>query len=418
MNTAELNSNLTATPNEVGLSTKQLESISSTTQQFIDEELLAGAVTVVARRGKVAHFKAYGMMDVAANKSMQTDTIFRIYSMTKPIAAAAVMMLCEEGKLKLDAPASAYLPELGGLKVASDPNADALMLVKADRDMTVRDLMRHTAGLPGAARYMAGQTAVDKHYRKAGLHRLNACNLQEMVERLGRIPLLYQPGTKWHYSIAVDVLGRLIEVGSGQFFDMFLAERIFQPLSMVDTGFYVPSEKVNRFARMYGPKPEGGLLPIDAPEGGTGHVSKTSFTKKPKFLSAGGGLVSTAADFTLFCLMLSCKGTLAGKRVMKPESVEVMTRNHLPQHLIPLDKKPDKRYAGLGFGLGVSVRVQKTDWVNASEVDEYGWIGGTSTEFWVSPRDELVAITLAQHIPFSELSERIKPLTYAAILKE
>ncbi len=418
MNTAELNSNLTATPNEVGLSTKQLESISATTQQFIDEELLAGAVTVVTRRGKVAHFKAYGMMDVAANKPMQTDTLFRIYSMTKPIAVAAVMMLCEEGKLQLDAPVSAYLPELGGLKVASDPNADALMLVKADRDMTVRDLMRHTAGLPGAARYMAGQTAVDKHYRKAGLHRLNACNLQEMVERLGRIPLLYQPGTKWHYSIAADVLGRLIEVASGQFFDVFLAERIFQPLGMVDTGFYVPSEKVNRLARMYGPKPEGGLLPIDAPEGGTGHISKTSFTKKPKFLSAGGGLVSTAADFTRFCLMLSCKGTLAGKRVMKPESVEVMTRNHLPQHLIPLDKKPDERYAGLGFGLGVAVRVQKTDWVNASQVGEYGWIGGTSTEFWISPRDELVAITLAQHIPFSELSERIKPLTYAAILKE
>ena len=338
--------------------------------------------------------------------------------MTKPIAAAAVMMLCEEGKLQLDAPASTYLPELGNLKVAAEADAEMLSLVEADRDMTVRDLMQHTAGLPGAARYMAGQTAIDKRYREEGLHLLHECNLQEMVERLGKIPLLYQPGTKWHYSIAADVLGRLIEVVSGQSFDVFLAERIFQPLDMVDTGFYVPTEKIDRLTDMYGPKPRGGLQTIDAPEGGTGKVSETSFTEKPKFLSAGGGLVSTAADFVRFCLMLSGGGTLTGKRLMKAESVELMIRNHLPKHLIPLDKKPDKRYAGLGFGLGVSVRVQQTDWVPASEIGEYGWIGGASTEFWVSPKDELVAITLAQHIPFSELSEKVKPLVYAAILKE
>ena len=418
MHTIELNPKLTAAPQEVGLSAKRLERISTTTRQFIDEERLAGAVTVVARRGKVAYFEAYGMMDVETNKSMQKNTIFRIYSMTKPIAAAAVMMLCEEGKLELDVPASVYLPELGGLKVAKDADAERLALVEADRDVTVQDLMRHTAGFPGAARYMAGQTAVDKYYRKVGLHRLHECNLQEMVARLGKIPLLYQPGSKWHYSIAADVLGRLIEVASGQTFDVFLAERVFQPLGMHDTGFYVPVEKIDRFAGMYGPKPNGGLQTIDAPEGGTGNISKTSFIQKPKFLSAGGGLVSTAADFARFCLMLSGGGTFAGKRLMKAESVELMTRNHLPKHLIPLDKKPEARYAGLGFGLGVSVRVQETDWVPASQVGEYGWIGGTSTEFWISPRDELVAITLAQHIPFSELSEKVKPLVYAAITSE
>ena len=418
MHTIELNPKLTAAPQEVGLSAKRLERISTTTRQFIDEERLAGAVTVVARRGKVAYFEAYGMMDVETNKSMQKDTIFRIYSMTKPIAAAAVMMLCEEGKLELDVPASVYLPELGGLKVAKDADAERLALVEADRDVTVQDLMRHTAGFPGAARYMAGQTAVDKYYRKVGLHRLHECNLQEMVARLGKIPLLYQPGSKWHYSIAADVLGRLIEVASSQSFDVFLAERVFQSLGMHDTGFYVPVEKIDRFAGMYGPKPDGGLQTIDAPEGGTGNISKTSFIQKPKFLSAGGGLVSTAADFARFCLMLSGGGTFAGKRLMKAESVELMTRNHLPKHLIPLDKKPEARYAGLGFGLGVSVRVQETDWVPASQVGEYGWIGGTSTEFWISPRDELVAITLAQHIPFSELSEKVKPLVYAAITSE
>ena len=418
MNTVERNSNLSAAPHEVGLSVDRLACLSAAAQEFIDDGHLAGAVTVVARRGRIAHLETHGMMDIEANKPMQKDTIFRIYSMTKPIAAAAVMLLCEEGKLQFDAPASTYLPELGNLKVAAAADAETLTLVEADRDMTVRDLMRHTSGLPGAARYMAGQTAVDKRYREAGLHLLHECNLQEMVERLGRIPLLYQPGTKWHYSIAADVLGRLIEVVSGQPFDVFLAERIFQPLDMVDTGFYVPSGKIDRFARMYAPKAEGGLQGIDAPEGGTGKISETSFTEKPKFLSAGGGLVSTAVDFARFCLMLSSGGTLAGKQLMNAESMELMTRNHLPEHLIPLDKKPDARYAGLGFGLGVSVRVQQTDWVPASQVGEYGWIGGASTEFWIVPRDELVSITLAQHIPFSELSESVKPLVYAAILKE
>lgn len=413
-----LNSNLTAAPHKIGLSEKQLGRISATAEKFIGEERLAGAVTLVARRGKVAHFEAFGMMDVETNKPMQKDTIFRIYSMTKPIAAAAVMILCEKGKLQLNAPVSIYLPELGGLKVAKDPDAETLVVVESDREMTVQDLMQHTAGLPGAARYMAGQTTVDKYYRRVGLHRLHACNLQEMVKILGKIPLLYQPGSKWHYSIAADVLGRLIEVVSGQSFDVFLAEQIFQPLGMHDTGFYVPEKKIDRFAGMYGPKPSGGLQAIQAPEGGTGNVSKTSFKQKPKFLSAGGGLVSTAADFARFCLMLSGKGALAGKRLMKADSVELMTRNHLPEHLIPLEKKPETRYAGLGFGLGVSVRVQQTDWIPDSQVGEYGWIGGTSTEFWISPRDELVAITLAQHIPFSELSEKTKPLVYAAILKE
>ena len=406
---------LTASPHEVGLSAERLEHISSAAQGFIDEGQLAGAVTVVARRGKVAHFEAYGMMDIEADKPMQKDTIFRIYSMTKPITAVGVMMLCEEEKLTLDAPASTYLPELSRMQVAQDADANVFTPVETDREMTVQDLMQHTAGLPGAARYMGGNTAVDKLYRKAGLDRLHECNLQELVERLGTIPLLYQPGTKWHYSITADVLGRLIEVTSGQPFDQFLAERIFQPLGMIDTGFYVPAEKIDRLAGMYGPKPTGGLQTIDAPAGGTGHISKTSFTKKPRFLSAGGGLVSTASDFARFCLMLSDKGTLSGKRLMKAESVELMTRNHLPQHLIPLDKKPEDRYGGLGFGLGVSVRVQQTDWVRASQIGEYGWIGGTSTEFWIAPRDELVTITLAQHIPFSPLSHTVKPMVYAAI---
>ena len=408
-------SSLTAAPHEVGLSAQGLKRITQAAQQFIDDQQLAGAITIVARRGKVAHFETYGVMDLEAQRPMQKDAIFRIYSMTKPVAAVGVMMLFEEGKVELDAPAADYMPEFDGMKAVVEPDGDEVALVDADRDMTVRDLMRHTSGLPGANRYLAGQTAVDMLYREKQLDRFEECDLQEMVERLGASPLLYQPGSKWHYSIAADVLGRLIEVVSGRRFDQFLAERIFQPLDMVDTDFYVPADKLDRLVGMFGPRPEGGLQVIDAPQGGTGVYSATAFTARPKFLSAGGGLVSTAVDFTRFCLMLSNKGELAEKRLLKTESVEEMTRNQLSAHLVPLDKKPVERYGGLGFGLGVSVRVEQTNWIPASQVGEYGWIGGTSTEFWISPRDELVSITLPQHLPFSTLSQVVKPLTYAAI---
>lgn len=406
---------LIAAPHELGLSAQRLERIAATVQRFIDDERLAGATTIVARRGKVAHFETYGMMDLEARRPVRQDTIYRIYSMSKPVAAVAVMMLCEEGKVDLDEPAAVYLPEFSGMQVVVEPDADEVVMATAEREMTVRDLMRHTSGLPGANRYLAVRTAVDERFRASGLHLLQEGDLQKMVERLGTIPLLYQPGAKWHYSVAADVLGRLIEVVSSQSFDAFLAERIFQPLQMEDTAFYVPADKLDRFSGMYGPSPTGGLQRIDAPQGGTGVYSATSFMAKPKFLSAGGGLVSTAADFMRFCLLLSCKGEFAGKRLLRAKSVEEITRNQLPAHLLPLDKKPVEHYAGLGFGLGVSVRVHRTDWIPASQVGEYGWIGGTSTEFWISPRDELVAITLAQHMPFSELSEVVKPLVYAAI---
>lgn len=304
------------------------------------------------------------------------------------------------------------------MKVALDPDADTVGLVDANREMTVRDLIRHTSGLPGATIYMAHKTALGDIYRAAGLDRLFDCDLQEMIERLGSVPLLYQPGMKWHYSIAADVLGRLIEVVSNERFDTFLSEWIFQPLKMLDTDFYVPPDKVNRLSQMYVDYPNNGLRVVDAPEGGTGNISATAFLERPKFLSAGGGLVSTAADFTRFCLMLTEKGELEGKCLLQPAFVDEMTRNQLPNDLVPLDKTPMERYDGLEFGLGVSVRAYRTDWVPASQAGEYGWIGGTSTEFWVSPKDDgLVSIVLTQKMPFSDLSQTIKPLVYAAIEK-
>ncbi len=408
-------SDLMATPQQVGLSAEGLAQIAHTAERFVAEGRLAGATTIVARHGRVAHLATCGLMDLDAQRPMSADAIFRIYSMTKPVAAAAVMMLREAGQVDLDAPVAEYLPEFGGMQAVVEPDADPIVEVAAEREIGVRDLLRHTSGLPGANRYIGGSTAVDRLYRRHGLDRFEDGDLAAMVAKLGQIPLLYQPGRKWHYSIAADVLGRLIEVVSGRGFDEFLAERIFAPLGMVDTAFYVPAQKLDRLVGMYGPDQGGRLQTINAPQGGTGVFSADAFTCNPSFLSAGGGLVSTAADFTRFCLMLSNKGELAGTRLLQTESIEEMIRNQLPPKLIPLDKEPAERYGGLGFGLGVSVRVEQTDWVPASQVGEYGWIGGTSTEFWIAPQDELVAIVLVQHMPFSPLSEVVKPQIYAAL---
>lgn len=404
----------TSDPESVGMSEENLRGISPTINKFIDEKKIAGAVTIVARRGKVVHFDAYGMRHRELRAPMGTDTIFRIYSMTKPVVAVAGMMLYEEGSVSLHAPITDYIPELGGLKVAVNPDTEGLKLIDSTRDMSVFDLFRHTSGLPGSSRYLGlysgGKFPMEALYMKARLHRLNECNLQEMVERLGTVPLLFQPGTQWHYSIAADVLARLIEVVSGLAFDKFLAERIFQPLQMKDTGFYVPPEKIDRFARMYGPAPSGGLKPIDAAEGGSGYTSETSFITQPKFLSGGGGLVSTASDFMRFCLMLTGDGFFDGVRLLKAETVEMMTRNQLPDDLLPIDRKPE----GRGFGLGFAVRVKKLD-TNPSPLGEYEWYGGAGTEFWISPQDALAVIVLSQQLPMQQLGQSLRPVIYAAI---
>ena len=402
-----------ADPESVGLSAEKLQRISPTIQKFIDEQKIAGAVTIVARRGRVVHFEAYGMRHREAQAPMQKDTIFRIYSMTKPVVAVAAMMLFEEGSLSLHAPVSDYLPEMGGLKVAVDPDAEELILVDSIRDMSVFDLCRHTSGLPGSSRYLGEKFPIEVLYRDAGLQRLSECNLQEVVERLGTVPLLYQPGTRWHYSIAADVLARLIEVISGLAFDRFLAERIFQPLHMKDTGFYVPPEKIERFSRLYGPALDGGLETIVAAEGGSGNISETSFVTQPRFLSGGGGLVSTAADFMRFCLMLTGGGFLDGVRLLKAETVEMMTGNQLPEALLPIDRKPE----GRGFGLGFAVRVRRID-ANPSPVGEYEWYGGAGTEFWISPRDDLAVVILSQQLPMQQLGKALRPVIYAAIKEE
>lgn len=394
-----------AEPEKVGLSSQKLVRIKPALEALIDDQKVAGAVTVVARRGKVVYFEAMGMRDIDARKPMQQDTIFRIYSMTKPIASTAVMMLYEDGKIGLDDPASKYLPEFRGLKVFVKAAADGPELEGPKREMTVRDLLRHTSGLTYG---VFGATPVDEMYQKAGVLKPTD-TLAEMITKLGEIPLLYQPGSKWNYSVSVDVLGRIVEVVSGKPLDEFIDERICRPLDMKDTGFYVPEAKLDRFATNYGPKSGGGLAAIDSPR-------TSPYRSRPALISGGGGLVSTARDYLRFCQMFVNGGELFGKRLLKKETVEMMTRNQLPEVAMPVAIGPLKRI-GVGFGLGFSVRVGKSDFELASAVGEYGWGGAASTHFWIVPQNELIVIVLQQYMPFSPVLEQmIKPLVFSAII--
>lgn len=375
---------------DVGMSTEKLAQVKPAVQAFIDKEKIAGASVIVARKGEIVLFETLGMMDKEAKKPMKQDTILRFYSMTKPITSVAAMMLYEEGKLKLDDPVSKYIPEFKSLKVYAESGKHA----KQESQMSVRDLFRHTSGLTYG---FFGNTPVDKMYRAGSVFDWDS-SLQDMIDKLSEIPLLHQPSTKWHYSVSTDVLGYLVQKISGQSLDKFFKERIFKPLKMKDTAFHVPAKKVDRFAACYGPNLTGGLRIVDDP-------NKSRYLKKPSILSGGGGLVSTARDYMRFCQMLLNKGRLDGKRLLRPETVEMMTTNQLPDSV--------KRGEDGGFGLGFSVRLKDGKFPKG----EYGWGGAASTHFWISPKHDLIVIALSQYMPFSgRLENAVKPIVYDSIL--
>ncbi len=391
-----------ARPDSVGMDAKKLEDAREAVQKLIDDKQVAGAILLVARHGKVVELDALGYQDADAGKPMKTDTIVRIYSMSKPITTVAAMMLVEEGKLQLDDPVSKYLHEFKALRVHTGKGDET---VEAKREVTVRDLMRHTAGLTYG---VFGNSPVDQLYKKNRI--LDPGDtLEDMVKKLGKIPLQYQPGTRWHYSVAVDVLGRLVEVASGKPFDEFLAERIFKPLDMKDTAFYVPADKLDRFAASNGPG-EGGKFKVTEP------VAKSRFRNKPKLLSGGGGLTSTAHDYYRFCQMMLNGGELDGKRLLKKETVAEMTRNQLPEEAMKA-KNNGSADVGDGFGLGFGVRVGKDNPATGSMVGEYSWGGAASTHFWIAPRQDLIVIALEQYMPFNNrLAQTVKPIVYQAIV--
>ncbi|MCY4183286.1 MAG: serine hydrolase [Gammaproteobacteria bacterium] len=392
-----------AAPEEVGMDSGRLDRLTTAMQGLVDEGRLAGAVTAVARHGKIAHFESAGYRDLEAGAPMTNDTLFRIYSMTKPITGVALMMLYEEGKFRLSDPVEMHIPELSDLQVAAGTDENGEMILEpADHPMTVRELMAHTGGLTYG---IFSASEVDSMYVEANLLD-NGITLKEMVTRLGAIPLRQQPGSMWHYSVAVDVQGYLVEVLSGMAFDDFLDERLFQPLGMTDTDFYVPAEKVDRFAQVYTYDEEGDLFAAELFGGVNG------FLEDPVFKGGGGGLVSSTMDYLKFTQMLANGGELNGVRILAPLTIDLMRRNQLPRGL------PDyvSGASGTVFGLDFAVVTDPVE-AEAFSAGEYYWGGAAGTWFWIDPVEDLIMVGMIQHWGRGMPNVRAlsRQLTYQAI---
>lgn len=398
----------TAKPESVGLSTERLERIGSAVQRSIDSKQIAGAVTLVSRRGQIAWFKAQGEMDREARKAMSPDAIFRICSMTKPITSVAVMMLYEEGKFLLDDPISKYLPEFANPKVLVKPPSGAPYTIPAKREITIRDLLRHTSGLT-----YHWNPDLGPMYQKANVaHGLLAYDgtIEDSVKRLASVPLLFNPGDRWEYSLGVDVLGRLVEVASGKPLDEFFRTRVFQPLGMKDTYFYLPADKVSRLATAYTYYPGKGLnrFPDTAITEEPSMVYSADYPYRgPKKLFAGGaGLVSTAEDYLRFCKMMLDEGKVGTTRLLSRKSVELMTHDQLGKIA------PDQ-----GFGLGFGIEGVKSPLSEVGSVGEYEWGGFFYTAFSIDPKEQMIVIFMAQLHPSGDLTldRQVKALAYQAI---
>jgi CubicO group peptidase (beta-lactamase class C family) len=362
-------------PEEVGLSSTQLKRLEEVTQKHIDEGLVPGAVMLVARRGKIAWMSVLGKRDVAAGDAMKFDSIFRIYSMTKPMVSVAVMQLVEEGKLQVSDPVSKYLPEIGKMKVGVEKTVDGkqvLQLSDPERPMTVQDLLRHTSGLVYGSR---GTTLVNQAYIDAKIGDRANTNA-EFVSKLSAMPLKFQPGARWEYGVSVDVQGRLVEVIDGKTLGESLSARVLKPLGMVDSGFQVPADKVARAAQP-GPRPNGEPM-----------TPRFAVNDGAKYESGGGGMTSTMEDYLRFTTMLANKGELSGKRLLGKQTVAFMTTDHT-------GNRPG-RPPGLGFGLGFEVRTTTGEAALPGSVGEYGWAGNAGTLFWIDPKEQLIAIYMVQ----------------------
>ena len=394
-----------ARPEAVGLSGARLGQLSAALKSDIEKGVIPGATLLVARHGKIAWFESMGVRDPGNRAPMTKDAIFRIYSMSKPITSVAVLMLVEEGKIALADPVSKYIPQLGGLKVGVEKpgaNGPTLELEPARREITVQDLLRHTSGLTYG---FFGPGLVKKAYVDAKLWEDYPSNA-EFVDRLAKLPLLYQPGTTWDYSHSTDVLGRLVEVVSGRTFGEFLTARIFTPLGMPDTAFYVgDAAKQGRIAEPF---------PNDRSIGVGAELNDPRVVQK--WESGGGGLVSTTMDYARFLQMLLNGGSLNGKRLLSPKIVAYMTADHLGGGAVP-----GPLYlpgAGFGFGLGFAVRKDAGVSPFPGSVAEYNWGGAAGTYFWVDPKEDLFVVYMMQS-PKHRVAVRalLKNMIYGAVEK-
>jgi CubicO group peptidase (beta-lactamase class C family) len=398
-------------PEEVGLSSERLTRVNAWAQRWVDQRKLPGLITMVARHGKLAHFNICGMADIARETRLAPDTIFRFYSMTKPLTSTAIMMLYEEGRFQLDDPITRFLPCFKDMRVYAGGMRGKLETVPAERDITFRDLLSHTSGLTYG--FMEA-TPVDAQYRDRGVEfQRSDKSLAEVVEIAADIPLIAQPGAAWNYSISTDVLGHLVAVISGKPFDQFLRDHVTGPLRMVDTDFHVPTDKLARFAANYTSTADGRLMLIDDPE-------KSVFGAPRKICSGGGGLVSTAIDYMRFCQMMLNKGELDGVRLLGRKTVELMTSNHLRGDMAAMGQPrfSESSYEGIGFGLGFSVMLDPARAQILGTLGEYAWGGAASTAFWIDPAEDMAVIMLTQLMPSSTypIRRELRVLAYQALI--
>lgn len=400
-------------PEDVGLSSARLARVDSWRQKLIDDSKYAGMTTMVARRGQIVHLASSGMADLERGQIMTHDTVLRIYSMTKPITSLAMMMLYEEGHFQLDDPITRYLPCFKNMRVLTGGARGKVETVPAIRDITFRDLLTHTSGLTYA--FMVS-TLVDAAYTRERIDFQKAAateTLGGMVERLATLPLLAQPGTEWNYSVSTDVLGHLVAVISGKPFDAFLRERIFEPLSMVDTDFHVRPGNHGRFAANYA-RGEGAILTLlDDPK-------TSAYLAPPVICSGGGGLVSTVADYWRFCQLMLGKGEVDGVRLLGRKTVELMMSNHLRGDMAAMGQPrwSESTAEGIGFGLGFSVTVDPARAQIIGTPGECAWGGAASTAFWIDPAEDMAVICFTQLSPSSTwpIRRELRVLTYQAVV--
>ena len=389
-----------AVPESAGMSSEGLARIGPAMHAYVDDGRLAGVMTMVARHGQVVHWETAGMRDIAADDPLEPDDIFRIYSMTKPLTSVAVMILVEEGAVALDDPVSKFIPAFAGVTVLNDAGER----VAPARPMTVEHLLTHTSGLTYG---FFGDSPVDRIYGQSGFF-TQAEGLDDFARRVADLPLLASPGDRWNYSVSTDIVGRVVEVASGQPFDVFLQARIFDPLDMSDTAFVVPADKRDRFTAHYA-RPDGTLQVIDSPVDG-------QYTQRPRWLSGGGGLASTASDYIRFAQMLLQDGELGGVRILESETVQAMRSNRLPDALVPIQLGTFLS-PGYGFGLGFAVVVDADASPEPDNDGVFRWAGAANTYFWIDPAAELIGMVWTQLNPFAayDLEREFQTLVYEAL---
>ena len=373
-------------PEAAGFSPERLHRINTLMNRYIDSGKLAGTVTCVSRRRQVAHLNALGYQNLENRIPMARDSIFRIYSMTKPITSVALMMLYEESLFNLTDDVSLYVPAFKDVKVMS---ADGKLETPL-RPMTIQDLLRHTAGLSYGG-YAATRSPVDKLYDEAGIFTYKISN-EKTIKQLAQLPLRFHPGTKWFYSVATDVCGYLVEVLSGMSLADFMREKIFAPLGMVDTAFEIEPSKSNRFCTLYGKTPDSDFGVLDLP-------ASSEYLPPVDLHSGGSGLISTADDYLQFAQFILNKGELNGERLLASKTVEMMTLNHLTPNLLPIAFEGSVPMLGMGFGLGFGVTLDTAQNGVMGSVGDHSWGGFAETYFWIDPKEEMIAILMTQYLP-------------------